>query len=139
MNELEKMKKIDSEYLHSNHYTIYNGKLVKAGISEINGIATIDARIDFAKGGSCSMGGFSCGQYNPGYKQIRGTAYGLECLLWLMAVTGVNDSSKLGGQYIRVAFDNENKCSYIGHIFEEIWFSFEDLAKGLKDAESAAS
>ena len=135
MTALEIMKKVDAEYLHSKHYTIYNGQLVKASISEINGIAIVEARVDFAKGGSCSLGGKSCGQYNPGHKQVRGCAYGFECLLWLMAVAGVNDSSELGGQYVRVAFDKEDKCSYIGHIYEERWFSFELLAEEHKGKE----
>ena len=61
----------------------------------------------------------------------------MEALLWLMAVAGVKRSDDLGGQYVRVAFDETGVAQYIGHIVNDIWLDFKVLAKGIKDEEPA--
>lgn len=128
---IERMKAITAEYLTNEKFVIENGTLDRAGIDEVNGVAVIDATVKFPNGG-CSLGGLCVGQFNPHYKTINGGRFGLEALLWLMAVAGVDHSHELGGQYVRVAFNKEGQAKYIGHIVNDIWFSFEDLASGIR-------
>ena len=132
---IEAMKATDIKMLREAKYTIENGTLRKAGIYDANGVACIEAVVYFAGGGGATLGGLACGQFNPHYKTFRGTRYGMEALLWLMAVAGVERSDDLGGQYVRVAFDETGKARYIGHIIHDIWLDFEKLAIGIRDEE----
>lgn len=79
-----------------------------------------------ADGGTCTVGDLTAGQFLD--KDIRGTRYGCEAMLWLMAVVGVNHSSEIGGQYVRVAFDKDGHATCIGHIVKNIWLNFKMLA-----------
>ena len=133
---IEAMKATDAKMIRDAKYTIENGTLSKAGIYNVNGVACIEAVVSFSAGGA-TVGGLTCGTFNPHYKTFQGTRYGMEALLWLMAIAGVEHSADLGGQYVRVAFDEEGKAQYIGHIVDDIWLDFKILAKGLKDEESA--
>lgn len=135
--KINQMKAIDAAYLTgSEKLTIENGILERAGISEIEGVAIVDAIVKF-RGGGCAIGGNTVGQYNRYDKTIRGSRYGLEALLWLMAVAGVDRSDQLGGQYVRVAFDEEGRAKYIGHIYEDTWLSLGMLAEGIKAEDEA--
>ena len=134
---IEAMKATDTKMLREAKYTIENGTLSKAGIYSANGITCIEAVVYFPGGGGATLGDLTCGQFNPHYKTFRGTRYGMEALLWLMAVAGVERSDDLGGQYVRVAFDETGKARYIGHIVQDIWLDFERLAKGVQDEERA--
>lgn len=132
---VETMKSIDSAQLRELGYTIENGTLHEASITDVNGCAVVSATVLFDHGG-CTMGGNICGQFAPSSKQIRGCKFGFECLLWLMAVAGVENSSKLGGQYVRVAFGKDEKAEFIGHIVKDIWFSFEHLRQTALNEEA---
>lgn len=135
---IEALKATDAKMLRDAKYTIENGILEHAGLDEINGVMVVNAAIQFpGGGGACSLGGLTCGQFIPFNKTIRGSRFGLEALLWLMAVAGVGHSEDLCGQYVRVAFDETGKARYIGHIVKDIWLDFERLAKGIKDEEDA--
>jgi hypothetical protein len=134
---IEALKAINTAMLRDAKYTIENGTLCKAGIYDVNGVACVEAVVHFPGGGGATLGGLTCGQFNPDYLTFRGTRYGMEALLWLMAVAGVERSDDLGGQYVRVAFDEAGKAQYIGHIVRDIWLNFETLAKGLHDEEPA--
>lgn len=111
-------------------YTFENGTLIEGGIRDMNGVATVSASVLLSDGGACSLGGNACGRFIPG-DSINGSAYGLEALLWLMAVVGVEHSHDIDSQYVRVAF-NGDRAEFIGHITKDIWFSFDRLAEAHK-------
>lgn len=134
---IEAMKTTDIKMLREAKYTIENGVLNAAGIYDANGVACIEAVVYFPGGGGATLGGLPCGQFNAHYKTFRGTRYGMEALLWLMAVAGVERSDALGGQYVRIAFDETGKAQYIGHIVHDIWLDFKVLVKGIRDEEPA--
>lgn len=127
---IEEMKELSAEILRKRGYTIENGTLRKAGFGDANGIAIVSAIVDMAGGGTCTVGDLTAGQFLD--KQIRGTRYGCEAMLWLMAVVGVNHSSEIGGQYVRVAFNKDGHATCIGHIVEDIWLNFKMLAAGIR-------
>lgn len=133
---IEALKATNTAMLRDAKYTIENGTLHKAGIYDVNGVACVEAVVHFPGGGGATLGGLTCGQFNPDYQTFRGTRYGMEALLWLMAVAGVKRSDELGGQYVRVAFDETGKSRYIGHIVKDIWLDFEKLAKGIQDEDA---
>lgn len=133
---IEAMKSTSTKMLRESKYAIENGTLSKAGIYDANGVACIEAVVHF-DGVGVTLGGLTCGQFNPHYKTFRGTHYGMEALLWLMAVAGVERSDELGGQYVRVAFDETGRARYIGHIVQDTWLDFERLAKAIQDEESS--
>lgn len=126
-----KCKEVSAEYLKSIGYHFENGTLERAEVTDINGVATVNAVIKLSSGGYCSLGGYGCGQYNPQYKSIKGSRFGFESLLWLMAIAGVSSSAELGGQFVRVALDSSDRASFIGHIVEDRWFCFATLCKEL--------
>ena len=126
-----KCKEISEEYLKGIRYHFENGTLEKVEVTDINGVATVNAVIKLSSGGHCSLGGYSCGQYIPHDKSIKGSRFGFESLLWLMAVAGVSSSVELGGQFVRVALDSSDRASFIGHIVEDRWFCFATLCREL--------
>ena len=126
---IEEMKGLTAEILRKRGYTIENGTLRMAGLGDVNGVAVVSAIVDMAGGGACTVGDLTAGQFPD--KQIRGTRYGCEAILWLMAVVGVGHSSDIGGQYVRVAFDKGGHATCIGHIVEDTWLDFKMLAAGI--------
>ena len=132
--DMNKNRLETAEHLTKLGFHFENGVIESAGIHEMNGVATVSVVIRLASGGHCSLGGYSCGQFIPGNKTIKGSRFGFESLLWLMAIAGVDKSGDLGGQYVRVAMDSNDRASTIGHIFEDRWFSFMALKKELEEA-----
>ncbi len=132
---IEEMKELSAEILRKRGYTIENGTLREAGLGDANGIAIVSAIVDMAGGGTCTVGDLTAGQFLD--KQICGTRYGCEAMLWLMAVVGVNHSSEIGGQYVRVAFNKDGHATCIGHIVKDIWLNFKMLAVGIRAEDDA--
>lgn len=133
--KIEEMKALTAEYLRKQGLSIENGTIRSAGITEINGLAVVTAVVDTADGGTCSLGNLTAGQYIRCDKTIRGTRYGFEAMLWLMAVTGVDRSEDLGGQYIRVAFNKDGMAQCIGHIVKDVWLDFKMLSEGIREED----
>lgn len=126
---IEEMKELTAEILSKRGYIIENGTLRKAGLGDANGLAVVSAIVDMAGGGTCTIGDLTAGQFLD--KDIRGTRYGCEAMLWLMAVAGVSHSSEIGGQYVRVAFDKDGRATCIGHSVKDTWLDFKMLAEGI--------
>ena len=133
--KIEELKALTAEALLKKGFTIENGTTREAGITEINGLAVVTTTVDMAGGGTCSLGNLTAGQYIRCDKTIRGTRYGFEALLWLMAVAGVDRSDDLGGQYVRVAFDKDGIARCIGHIVKDVWLDFKLLSEGIHEEE----
>lgn len=131
--KIEEMKVLTAKALREQGLTIENGTIRSAGIAEINGLAVVTTTVDMADGGTCSLGNLTAGQFLRCDKTIRGTRYGFEAMLWLMAVAGVDRSEDLGGQYIRVAFNEDGMAQCIGHIVKDTWLDFKMLADGIHD------
>lgn len=131
--KIEEMKALTAEALRKQGLTIENGTLREAGLRDANGLAVVFTIVDMAGGGTCTVGDLTAGQFLD--KDIRGTRYGCEAMLWLMAVVGVNHSAKIGGQYVRVAFDKGGHATCIGHIVEDIWLDFKMLAEGIREED----
>ena len=127
---IEEMKELTAVILRKRGYTIENGTLRKAGLGDANGLVVVSAIVDMAGGGTCTIGDLTAGQFLD--KDIRGTRYGCEAMLWLMAVVGVSHSSEIRGQYVRVAFDKDGRAAYIGHIVKDIWLNFKTLSAGIR-------
>lgn len=126
------------EQLRKKGYRIENGILLNAGFYEVNGVMTVGADVKFNDSSCCRVGGFTCGQYIPQggcLSAIRGSRFGMEAFLWLMAVAGVDNSKDLAHKYVRVAFDRDDRAKYIGHVVDDLWLSFEDLAEEVTKKE----
>ena len=127
------------EQLRKEGYRIENGILQDAGFYEVNGVMTVGADVKFSDSGCCRVGGFTCGQYirQSWNLAIRGSRYGMEAFLWMMAVAGVDNSKDLPHKYVRVAFDPAtDRAKYIGHGVDDLWFSFDDLAEEVAKKEA---
>ena len=127
------------EQLRKEGYRIENGILQDAGFYEVNGVMTVGADVKFSDSGCCRVGGFTCGQYirQSWNLAIRGSRYGMEAFLWMMAVAGVDNSKDLTHKYVRVAFDPAtDRAKYIGHGVDDLWFSFDDLAEEVAKKEA---
>lgn len=128
------------EQLRKEGYRIENGILQDAGFYEVNGVMTVGADVKFSDSGCCRVGGFTCGQYIPQggiLAAIRGSRFGMEAFLWMMAVAGVDNSKDLTHKYVRVAFDPAtDRAKYIGHVVDDLWFSFDDLAEEVAKKEA---
>lgn len=123
------MKLVNTQWLREQGYTLENCTVQRAGIEIMESTATVRVVLS-VPGGGCSLGGRSCDRFILFDKAINGSKYGMDAMLWLMAVTGVEHSSEMAGRYVRVAFDAEDCARFVGHIVKDVWLNFDWLVGG---------
>ncbi len=95
---------------------------------EDHGIMTAYINLDYG-GSSCqSAGGYGFDEYNKKKDCREGTAFGMEFIMRVLEVVGVDRWEDLKGKHIRVKADH---CGVeaIGHITDNRWLNFKELAK----------
>jgi len=103
--------------------------------TEDHGIMTYTLYLDY--GGSCQgFGGFALDDPPlKGKKDRIGVAYGIESVMRILRVVGVEKWEDLPGRYIRVKSKEgggwNSEISSIGNILEDEWFDPKELAEEL--------
>jgi hypothetical protein len=108
-------------------------KTVNAKISgtmlgvEDHGILTCMVHLDYGGAGQ-GFGGYAFDEWDEKKKERFGVSFGMEAIRRILDVTGVTRWEDLPGTHVRAVAEHM-KVHKIGHILEDKWFSFDDLAK----------
>lgn len=135
------MKKWTEKLLEEDRYKIINMIVRNANISMKEcGAVELLMTIEGA-GYVCIYGGYVIGHGYLGAKDFSGSDMGMESILRIMDVVGVETFNDIKGKYIRAAFKGlGSSVKIIGNILEDKWFDiesfFEDKQKELKMKET---
>lgn len=117
-------------WLREQGYEIKNAKITSADLDmRDHGCATLWIGLD---GGEwcVNYGGYCLGHGYLGAKEFDGSAKGMESILRIMDVIGVECFSDLKGKYVRVATKGwGTTVKIIGNIIKDQWFDIEGFFK----------
>lgn len=117
---------------------IRNAKIKHATLSMADhGCLTYGLTLD-GGGIGCVYGGIVLGKGYLGAKEFKGTAMGLEAMMRIMDVVGVERWEDLTGKYVR--FVNPGwggTVDIIGNIIEDKWFNQREFFKELREETEA--
>ena len=106
---------------------IENMKITKVSLTMADhGCLTFDIFVD-GGGWSCAIGGYRIGYGHLGASEfVAENGYGLEAMMRIMDVVGVDRWENLVGKYCRVKSDGwGSTIKVIGNIVEDKWFDLE--------------
>ena len=87
-------------------------------------------------GWGVSIGGYSIGHGYLDADEFHGYGPGLEAMMRIMDVVGVDKWEDLNGKYIRVKTNGwGNKVDIIGNITKEKWFNIKEFFETQKDGD----
>jgi len=111
---------------------ILNAKITKPKIYiEDHGCLTFSFLLEMSDGSACMFGGWCIGTISD----FKATASGLEAIMHIMDVIGVDCWEDLDNKYCRVKSDGLGSTIHeIGNLMRDEWF---DVAKFFKDYKEA--
>ena len=124
------MKKWNSKELINNGYRIENAKITAVDLSmEDHGCLTLKLVLE-GGGWGCVYGGYALGHGYLDADDFEGSAAGMESIMRIMDVVGVEKFNDMRGKYIRVCMKNlSEQIKIIGNIIKEKWFDAESFYK----------
>lgn len=122
------MKQWTQKQLEKEGYKIINMVIEKADISMENyGVAVLQMGLK-GSGYGCTYGGYVLGIGYLGAKYFDGSNAGMESILRIMDVVGVESFADIKGKYIRAATTGCGKSvKIIGNILEDRWFDIKSF------------
>lgn len=103
-------------------YKVKNAKITNVDLSMADH-GCLDMSMTMDGGGwGCVFGGYALGNGYLGADTFRGTAAGLEYIMRVMDIIGVEKFNQLKGKYARCVFDDSQRIVMIGHITSNKWF-----------------
>ena len=111
------------EMLKAEGYELQNAEITSVDLSMADHCClTLRMALD-GGGWGCVYGGYSLGNGFVGAKTFKGSAAGLEYIMRIMDVVGVDEFNELKGKYVRVATKGwGSECKIIGNILKDKWF-----------------
>ena len=111
-------------------YEIENAKITSANLSMADhGILTLRLVLEGA-GWGCVYGGYVLGKGYLGADEFEGSAKGMESIMRIMDVVGVEEFNDLKGKIIRVAIKGwGDSVKIIGNVISDKWFDIESFFK----------
>lgn len=127
------MKEWTEDNLVSEGYEINNARITSVDLSMADhGVLTLEMGLNGA-GWGCVYGGYVIGTGYLGSKKFEGSAAGMESIIRIMDVVGVDKFNDMKGKYVRVATKGwGNRVKIIGNILMNKWFDIEDFFKSKK-------
>lgn len=109
---------------------IENAEITSVSLNFKNhGVLVLDLLLKF-KGSGCTYGGYVLGKGYLGAETFTGSSAGLEAIMRIMDVVGVEDLSDLKGKFVRTVTTGwGGQVKAIGNIISDKWFSYEDFFK----------
>ncbi len=109
---------------------IQNAKITKVDLSMADhGCFTLELWIE-GKGWGCCVGGYILGHGYVGAKEFNGSPKGIEEIMRIMDVVGVDRFSEMANKYIRVEIEGWGDSIHkIGNIVEDKWFDYHEFYK----------
>lgn len=107
---------------------IMNAKITQVSLSMADhGCLTYGLTLDAGSFG-CVYGGYSIGNGYLGAKDFSASADGLEAMMRIMNVVGVERWEDLKGRYVRVVYPGIcGTVTTIGNIIEDKWFNQKEF------------
>lgn len=125
------MKEWNRDKLEAEGYKIENAYITHVDLSMADhGVLTLEISLEGNSWG-CVYGGYVLGQGYLGAKEFKGSEQGLESIMRIMDVVGVDKFNKMAGTLIRVATKGwGSSVKIIGNAIKDQWFDintfFED-------------
>lgn len=115
---------------------IKNARITKAELSMADhGCLTMWLMLE-GSGWGCGFGGYCLGKGCLGAKEFEGSAKGMESIMRIMDVVGVECFTDLKGKYVRAELEGwGGGINRIGHITEDKWFSYKEFYKKERGGE----
>ena len=123
---------INAKILTDNDYELLNARIAGVDLSmENHGCLTLEMNLHGDGWGVC-FGGYVLGHGYLGANEdeFEGSAKGMESLLRIMDVIGVERFKDLKDKYVRVARKDNYSIKIIGNIIKDKWFDVEDFFNG---------
>lgn len=90
-----------------------------------NGIFDFTLVLEIQGGGGFAFGGWALDQYDKEKDRRVGTAYGMNMIMQILEVVGVNTWEELKGKFIRIKHTKlGDRVFSIGNLMKEEWIDF---------------
>lgn len=116
--------------LREKGYEIQNARITSADLDmRDHGCMTLGIGLK-GDGWGVTYGGYCLGHGYLGAKEFDGSAKGMESIMRIMDVVGVERFSDLKGMYVRVATKGwGSTVKIIGNVIKDQWFDIEEFFK----------
>ena len=109
-----------------------NAQIKKTKLGFINGIVDFVLVLEIQGGGGITLGGYALDYYNKEKGKRIGSAYGMNLIMRILEVVGVDTWEELKGKYIRInRIHLGDKATAIGNLMKEEWIDFNSFGKGV--------
>lgn len=128
------MKEWTEELLLADGYKLQNAEITNVSLNfRDHGVLSLDLTLN-GGGWGAVYGGYVLGHGYLGAKEFKGSASGMEAIMRIMDVVGVEDLVNLKGKHIRVATKEwGNSVKIIGHFIEDQWFDYLSFYEDKKE------
>ena len=128
------MKEWTQKELEEAGYKIENVQISRVDLSMADyGVLTLEMPIT-GNGWGCVYGGRVIGQGYLGAKEFKGTPMGIEYIMRIMDIVGVEKFNEMRGKYIRVARTRwGDPIRIIGNLIKDRWFDADRFFENTKE------
>ena len=128
------MKEWTEELLLADGYKLQNAEITNVSLNfRDHGVLSLDLTLN-GGGGGVVYGGNVLGHGYLGAKEFKGSASGMEAIMRIMDVVGVEDLVDLKGKHVRVATKGwGSSVKIIGHFIKDQWFDYSSFYEDKKE------
>lgn len=132
------MKIWAEEELINDGYRLRNAEIANVSLNmKDHGALTLDLSLS-GNGWGVVYGGYCLGRGYLGAKNFVGYASGLETIMRIMDVVGVDDLTEMKGEHVRVALKGiGDSVKIIGNFIRDEWFDYGSFFDDKKQEESS--
>lgn len=132
------MKIWTEEELINDGYRLRNAEITNASLNMKDcGALTLDLSLS-GSGWGVVYGGYALGRGYLGAENFVGYASGLEAIMRIMDVVGVDDLIEMKGKHVRVALKGiGDSAKIIGNFIRDEWFDYGSFFDDKKQEESS--
>lgn len=130
------MKEWSEKSLAAEGYKLMNAEITCVSLNfKDHGVLTLDLALS-GDGWGVVFGGYVLGHGYLGSKNFKGSKAGLEAIMMVMDVVGVDDLMKMKGKHVRVATKGlGHSVKIIGNFIKDEWFDYESFFEDKKQEE----
>ena len=128
------MKEWTEELLLADGYKLQNAEITNVSLNfRDHGVLSLDLTLNGGVWGVV-YGGYVLGHGYLGAKEFKGSASGMEAIMRIMDVVGVEDLVDLKGKHVRVATKGwGSSVKIIGHFIKDQWFDYLSFYEDKKE------
>lgn len=131
------MKEWSEKSLAAEGYKLMNAEITCVSLNfKDHGVLTLDLALS-GGGWGVVFGGYVLGHGYLGSENFKGSKAGLEAIMRIMDVVGVDDLIEMKGKHVRVATKGlGHSVEIIGNFIKDEWFDYESFFDDKKQEES---